>query len=168
MNQINKKILGITVALMAVAMLVLSMSVVYATKPDTITGGLEMKLPMVVERRDAGKSNNKIAIYTDSPVKVTGGMEGEGGYTAKWLMKFDPPFPFPVSTVDNGVYLLDVTIDGKRGELKVGIKENMKLIIVGGTGGLKNLHGTGQLTYIPGTFYLKYTYSLDIHFNPNS
>lgn len=164
----KKKMLGVIVSLVVVAMLALPMFAAYATESTEVQGELWMD-PTIMDyatRRDLGNSNNAILTYTDAPFEITGGIEGDGLYDGNWLAKYEPPIPFPVSVVSNGVYKMTVEVAGKSGELIVGIHQNQKMTIISGTEGLENLHGTGQIEPIPGTFGLGYTYSMDIHFDP--
>ena len=167
-EKLKKKMLGVIVSLLVVTIVVLPMSVAYATKPTEVQGELWMD-PTIMNyatRRDLGNSNNAILTYTDAPFEITGGIEGDGLYNGKWLAKYEPPTPFPVSVVSNGVYNMTVKVAGKSGELIVGIHQNQKITIISGTEGLENLHGTGQIESIPGTFGLGYTYNMTIHFDP--
>jgi hypothetical protein len=153
---------------MAAAMLALPISAVYATKPTVITGTVTMINPILyVSIRDLGNSGNQIWTFTDAPLPMAGDMERTGSYTGTWLVQkpFTPDMKVPAA---NGVYHLDVKVMGASGELTIGVHfvssgGYSNLVIIGGTGDLKNLHGTGVLT--PETMLLYY-YSMDVHFDP--
>jgi hypothetical protein len=162
----SKKVLGVVVSLLVVAMLALPMSAVFATKPSQISGTMTMIDPMShVSMRPLGNSGNQIWTFTDAPQVFTGGIEGTGFYNGKWVV-YKPFTPDMKLRTAIGVYSLDVEVAGVSGELTIGVPKSMKLIIIGGTGGLENLHGTGMLVMVPGGMGLEYTYSMDIHFDP--
>jgi hypothetical protein len=162
---LNKKVLGIAVILMAVAMVVLPMSVAFAEKPTEITGTLMMIDPIsYMTQRDLGNSGNWISTFTNAPLEIHGGIEGTGVYTGHWLVKPIDTFPFIEVIASKGVYTLDVEVNGASGELTINLPAgNSKIVIVGGTGGLETLHGTGRMTM---ETPISYTYSMNVHFDP--
>ena len=165
MKELNKKVLGIAVVLMAVAMLVLPISVAFATAPTTvITGTLTMLDPMsCMQRRDLGKSGNWISTFTNAPFVITGDIEGDGVYNGKWLMKPTDTPPYFELAASNGWYIMDVEVNGASGELTIRLPVNGKVIVVDGTGGLENLRGTGTLTMLNPVMYLV---TINAHWDP--
>jgi len=159
----NKKALGIFVSLLVVAMLVLPMSAAFATKPAPITGTLTMLDPMsYVTFRPLGNSGNQIWTFTDAPLTITGDIEADGVYNGLWVMI--KPFTPDMKVVARGVYTLDAEVDDIAGELTIGVIGG-KLTIIGGTDGLKSLHGTGSMYPLDETL-LVFAVSLDVHFDP--
>jgi hypothetical protein len=154
---------------LAVALLVLPMSAAVATAPTTvITGTLTMLDPMSYgEIRYLGDSGNQIWTFTDAPFVITGDIEGTGVYNGKWLMAPSPDTipPFELKASD-GWYTMDVAVDDVSGQLTIRLPVNGKLIVVDGTGELKNLHGTGTLTMIEGTMGLGYLLTINAHWDP--
>jgi len=171
-NELNIKFLVIAAACLAVAMLALPISVAFATAPTTvITGTLTMLDPMsYLENRYLGKSGNWIGTFTDAPFEIHGGIEGTGLYTGHWLMKSIDTPPYFETFVANGVYIMDVEINGASGELTVRLPWSGKempqvssVIVLGGTGGLENLRGTGTMTMIDP---LNYQVTINAHWDP--
>ena len=164
MKTVKKKILVIALAL---AMLALPIASALATKPTTVItatltiGGNPLDY---AEARLLGKSGNWITTYTDAPFTLTGDIEGTGVYNGKWLMKIaDTPMGFKIQASD-GWYTMNVEVGDVSGELTIRLPGNANLlIIVGGTDGLENLHGTGTLTPIT---MLQYTVTLNAHWDP--
>jgi hypothetical protein len=72
----------------------------------------------------------------------------------------DTPMGFKLQASD-GWYTMNVEVGDVSGELTIRLSGN--LIIIGGTDGLKNLHGTGTLTMIT---MLQYTVTLNAHWDP--
>ena len=167
MKTVKKKILVIALAL---AMLALPIASALATKPTTVItatltiGGNPLDY---AEARLLGKSGNWITTYTDAPFTLTGDIEGTGVYNGKWLMAPSPDTipPFELKASD-GWYTMDVAVDDVSGQLTIRLPVNGKLIVVDGTGELKNLHGTGTLTMIEGTMGLVYLLTINAHWDP--
>ena len=163
----KKKILVIFATVFILAMLVLPMSCVFATKPETIEGTFTM-LPTLpppfpeVSARNCGKSNMTILTWTDLAMNVEGDMEGTGVYNGRWLVVSEEVGVISEFRVAVGEYILDVSIGALSGQLTIGINKG-NMAIISGTGDLANLHGTGSLE---GSGGLVYAYSLDVHFDP--
>ena len=162
MREVKRKVLVIA---LAVAMLALPISAAFATAPTTvITGTLTMIDPELYgEIRDLGNSGNQIWTFTDAPFEITGDIEGYGVYNGKWIISLIDTFPYIEFVAAKGVYIMDVEVDGASGVLTLGLPNNGKVIVLGGTDGLKNLHGTGTLTPLSP---LDYIVTINAHWDP--
>jgi hypothetical protein len=169
-KEMNRKVLVIAVALMAVAMIALPISAVSATKPMPVSGTFTM-FPGVISENNAGNSDNSIWTFEDLPVIFDGGIIGTGSYDGRWVVhNYDDPLALWVNS--KGHYEIEATVDGKSGTLYIEAGSNSghpttlkpaKWRIIGGTGELANLHGQG--TFIGETIFL-YVYTGQVHFDP--
>jgi hypothetical protein len=172
----NKKVLVIAVALMAVAMLALPISATYATKPEpttmTLTGTFYIYPPLAAEWRafPAGESGNSIWKFRGLPVVWTGGIEAGslgvppvpgGYYDGNWVI-FNVGTDPEVSTV--GITILEgASITGiGTGDLKIFGKDET-LRIISGTDDFKGIKGTGTFDKVTA---VKYSYELVVQINP--
>jgi hypothetical protein len=169
-KEVNRKVLVIAVACLALAMLVLPMSSAHATKPVTMTltgiyyivGGGSMEV------LDAGQSGNVLFKIKDLGCvwtgDITAGSLGPplvlgGVYNGQWLVKPTGEGAFP-----GRIILEDVTIAGVgTGDLALG-SEQENLWIESGTGDLSSIRGKGTQTEIVGIVVLGYT--LQVQINP--
>ena len=163
MKEVKRKVLVIAVALMAVAMLALPISVVSATKPTTMT--LSGTIYILGEGTGsifvAGESGNNLLKFRDVPVLWTGDIAGSGVYNGNWLDKGGDL----VLDVGVGTHVLeDVTIDGVgTGDLTIGQNHVWNYFIKSGSGDLSSIRGKGTITMVnPVT----YDYELEIQINP--
>jgi hypothetical protein len=164
-ERMNKKVLVIVVALMAVAMLALPISVVSATKPTTMT--LSGTIYILGEGTGkifvAGESGNNLLKFRDVPVLWTGDIAGSGVYNANWLDKVSGDMVVDVAV---GTHVLeDAMVDGIGvGDLSIGHnKDGFEYFIKSGTGYLSSIRGKGTLTMVnPVT----YDYELEVQINP--
>ena len=164
MKTVKRKVLVIAVALMAVAMLALPISVVSATKPTTMT--LSGTIYILGEGTGsifvAGESGNNLLKFRDVPVLWTGDIAGSGVYNANWLDKGGDM----VVDVAVGTHVLeDVTIDGVgTGDLSIGHNHfGWDYFIKSGTGDLSSIRGKGTLTMVNP---VEYDYELEVQINP--
>jgi len=183
-NELNKKVLVIALAL---AMLALPVSTVFAAKPDkfesfTFYGGPDYTAPMDFEYRMAGKSDNHFVIWNTIEWTFSWTMGGSevfasGEYTGYWVQHgYEPiPPPFGTHTAQNyhGVYKMTVTDwNGEEGYLIIKMvaienpsgKSGSKLTVLDGMIGDMKVHGTGTgANLIPA---LVYQYDLQLHLAP--
>lgn len=109
----NKRILGLAVSLLAVAIMVLPMPAAFATPSTEITGTTKMINPMnYVTMRPLGDSGLQIFTFANAPFEIHGDIEGTGLYYGVWLMKPSDGFPPFELVVAKGVYYLDVEVNG--------------------------------------------------------
>ena len=151
----------IAVALMAVAMLALPISVVSATKPTTMTLSGKIYVLGTGSIFPAGESGNVLLKFRDVPVLWTGDIAGSGVYNGNWLDKGGDL----VLDVGVGTHVLeDVTIDGVgTGDLTIGQNHVWNYFIKSGSGDLSSIRGKGTITMVnPVT----YDYELEIQINP--
>jgi hypothetical protein len=157
----NRKVLVIAVALMAVAMIALPISVVSATKPTTMTLSGKIYVLGTGSIFPAGESGNVLLKFRDVPVLWTGDIAGSGVYNGNWLDKGGDL----VLDVGVGTHVLeDVTIDGVgTGDLTIGQNHVWNYFIKSGSGDLSSIRGKGTITMVnPVT----YDYELEIQINP--
>ena len=162
----NKKVLVVAVACLAVAMLALPMSVAAATTPTPVSGTIALTSLVPLEAKPAGKSDNIIFLFDiteewDGDIVATGTTESTW-VTHNWVGPMGGPDTwFNV----HEKLILDGTVLGESGTL------TMELIIVGtegrwtilgGTGELANLHGHGTVTLTT----TPYSYTGKVHFDP--
>jgi len=176
----NKKVLVIAVALMAVAMLA-SISAVSATKPTRISGtwGPTSGLTLIGPEHTAG--GNHFDAFTNKGKYLTGPITGTFEQTVTVIIHTgelpfveEPPFNFSWR-IDRTI---QATIDGKSGTVvmrlickgstvMVGTSRVTSLegtwVIISATDGLAGLHGQGTWWNIPP---LKLGYEGQIHFDP--
>jgi hypothetical protein len=158
---VKRKVLVIAVALMAVAMIALPISVVSATKPTTMTLSGKIYVLGTGSIFPAGESGNVLLKFRDVPVLWTGDIAGSGVYNGNWLDKGGDL----VLDVGVGTHVLeDVTIDGVgTGDLTIGQNHVWNYFIKSGSGDLSSIRGKGTITMVnPVT----YDYELEIQINP--
>jgi hypothetical protein len=171
---LNRKILG-TVALMAVAMLMLPLSAVSAKKPEPNTMPLEGNFYILIglspaREFPAGESGHRIYKWRDLPAVIDGDIvAGElktpiptstpGGYwDGNWVIYNVGTGDQVVSTVGVCVFE-DAEIDGiGTGDLKIFAKDET-LRIISGTGDFKGLKGTGTFDKVSAWIY---SYTLEV------
>ena len=161
MKTVKRKVLVIAVALMAVAMIALPISVVSATKPTTMTLSGKIYVLGTGSIFPAGESGNVLLKFRDVPVLWTGDIAGSGVYNGNWLDKGGDL----VLDVGVGTHVLeDVTIDGVgTGDLTIGQNHVWNYFIKSGSGDLSSIRGKGTITMVnPVT----YDYELEIQINP--
>jgi hypothetical protein len=176
-KRLKKKILGVFVSLLAVAMLLLPMSMVYAkndknNKFIAVSGTFYLFYDGENEMKDP--DSNFIWSQPDCTTFWTGGIGGDfpgTQATCDFTFIFIKPVwdgdmivdsqRQPAQTVDT---LTDPIIDGTQytGELTIG-GDNDNWRILGGTGDLANVHGQGTITPIDP---VSIGYEGWIHFGP--
>ncbi len=173
MRELNKKVLGIAVFLLALAMLAVPISAVYATKPIPVSGTFMLLVGGTITPRDAGKSTNRIQTITDVPTLFAGDISGTGYYDSRWVIhnSDDPAASWRMNV--KSTYTITATVDGKSGILHFETsgftlsKHPNGWRITGGTGDLAGLQGQGTFTDNPATPNpFDYIYSGQVHFDP--
>ena len=183
----SKKILGLAVAVLALAMLALPLSVAFATKPDkfvsfTFYGGPYMGAgPMVVEERYAGESDNHFMDWIFIGWRFSWTPTGTqvfavGNYSGYWIHHgFEAGTPFGTHTAMNGNGVFKMTMTDWNGEegyliLRSVIVDNPsgksggKLTVLDGMIGDMKVHGTGtSIDIVP---HFAYQYDLTLQFTP--
>ena len=153
----NRKIVVLAVALLAMAMLAVP---VFAEKPNTmtLTGTL-----VIVGQGDnyvihAGKSDNILPKLRNSPDLWTGDISGSGIADGNWLIK-GGELAHSVGTY----YLEDAAVVGVgTGDLALGYS-GLDLWIKSGSDELRSIRGKGTFTMVNP---IKYNYELVIQINP--
>jgi hypothetical protein len=180
---VNKKVLGIAVFLLAVAMLALSISFAFATKPDkfesfTFYGGPYMGAGTpVIEEGDAGESANHFMDWIFVGWRFSWTPTGTqvfavGSYSGYWVHHgYEAGTPFGTHTAKNtnGVFKMTVTNwNGEEGYLILRAVSNEnpsgksegKLTVLDGMIGDMKVHGTGTSTEIVPHFAWRYDLTL--------
>jgi len=164
----NKKVLGIAVALMAAALLSISLPLACATKPVDVNFKRIMT-GTSIEGRQAGKSDN-IILNIAATHLFTGDIAGTGAADARWIFHNYPNGPINVHAVET---ISSVTVMGepKSGTLTIrfdfirdptaGTVEGT-WVIIGGTDDLAKLHGQGTM-FGP---MMDASFSGQVHFDP--
>jgi len=160
----KKKILAIFVVLWAVAMLTLSISTAYATKPETmtLTGKVYvLGLGNSVEF-NPGNSDNEVVKIRDVPVKWTGDITAGGFLFANRLDNGDDEI---IDVFVGTHYLKDAYVRGVGiGDLAIGVNhEGSDNFIKSGSGDLRSIRGIGTNTQINS---FTYAYEIVIQINP--
>ena len=160
----NRKVLVIAVALMAVAMLAVPISAVNATKSAPVAGEFVPTEGTTYVMRRAGSSGNLI-VELEGPHAWTGSFEGTDNSEGRWVwhnfFDSDPMNDFLSVSV---TCTLDVEYNGLTGTLTIKI-DNGNWRIISGTGALANLHGQGTTYDIEPSIFLM-GYEGQVHFDP--
>jgi hypothetical protein len=162
----NKKILGIIIALMAVTTLSTTISVVFATKPIHVEGTWKIATGTVY-KDPAGNSGTLIETHEDT-ITLTGDIEGTGDYNRRLVFHNYSPIP-PWQVTQQGIITIHATVDEKEGILYIKTVANSQKspdgqwTIIGGTEELVNLHGQGTFSHVTP---LLFTYEGQVHFDP--
>ena len=161
----RKKILGVFVSLLFVAMLTMSLTVVFATKPDIFVSGTLTwaGTPILdVEEHPNGRHVTGTNFY-----EYTGSFEGDAVGDVVWTVHYKggPTGTVgPLGTV-SGRAFHTIDIDNT-GSITLAISNaNGKWRIVSGTGAFENIHGTGTLRPNPGVSF-SHIYEGYVHFDP--
>ena len=166
----NRKVLGIAVVLITVAMLALPIYAVSATKPVTMTLTGTMYVLGLGDSYavEAGVSGNTIWKFRNVPVLWVGEISGSGVMDASELVKY-PNFVCDVGA--GTVSLEDVTIDDNldtidvyAGDLTLGFnKDALQYFIKSGSDGLRSIRGKGAITPVS---MIEYAYEFEVEINP--
>lgn len=161
----NKKIFGVSISLLLVALLTMSMAPVSATKPVPVSGQIMILGATNIVQNPAGNSANFITTLNLNGM-FTGSITGLYTSESRWVTH-------NAGTADQWTHALGVdtispaTVMGKTGTLTFMINgktgEGGTWVIIGGTGDLANLHGQG--TYTPVSTYVM-SYEGQLHFDP--
>jgi hypothetical protein len=171
--EVNRKILGIAVVLMAVAMLATPLVGMVYAKPPTLVSGDQMITNYVpIEDVPKGKSANVLSTATLF-VTWSGDIAGDTEYEGLLMLhKWVPPLGGPDTTVNihERIYFPAVTVLGKTGSLTLavclgGSKGVFRWTVIDGTDELANLHGNG-IYYVTDMEQGLYYYEGQVHFDP--
>jgi hypothetical protein len=171
-NREKKVVLAVLVTLTISLLLTTSMSVVYAKKPEAISG-IFIMAGGSFDFYPAGSSDTTI-VYINGVGGFSGGISGGFTSEARWVASnyAVPPgsetwinmhivFTLPMATVtiDSETYYGSLTL------LFVGkMSTGGNWVIIGGDGGLADLHGQG--TFAPSETYPFIDYEGQLHFAP--
>ena len=168
-RDLNKKVLGLALILLFVAMLALPMSMVSATKPTTVNGDrTKISSSPVEPPKRPGESDNVI-VHVAASHEWTGGIEGIDSTDATRIMhNWFSPEPLWVNIRAVSTFA-SATVMGKTGPLTIRLDFRINVdgnadgtwVIIGGTGQLANLNGQGKIFGPVGDF----SYSGQVHFN---
>jgi hypothetical protein len=149
------------VSVLAVVMLTLPMSTIFAKKPMPVEGTLSPLPGSTYEMRPAGKSDNVI-VELSGPHVWTGSFEGTSNSESRWVVhRYNSPEVWiGISTT----FTLNVEYNGLTGTLTIKMGHGGWRII-SGTGDLANLHGQGTTYAIDPTIFLM-GYEGQVHFDP--
>jgi Protein of unknown function (DUF3224) len=164
---LDRKVLAVAVALLAIAMLATPLvGMVYAKPPTLVTGSQTVTDFTPIANVPKGKSDNHV-VTEMLVVEWTGDIAGVATYTGI-LMVHDDPVPI---NIHEKIYFEDVTVLGKSGSLTLQVSANLargqdvfRWTIIDGTDELANLHGKG--IYWLNFFTMAYDYEGQIHFDP--
>jgi ABC-type antimicrobial peptide transport system permease subunit len=167
----NKKILGIIIVLMAVAILTTPLLGITYAKKSTFVNGTQMITNFIpLGEIPKGKSDNVLMTSTLF-VTWSGDIAGDTEYERRLMLhKWVPPSGGPETKVNihERIYFPTVTVLGKTGSLTLavnlgGSKGVFRWTIIEGTGELANLHGNGRYWLDEAPFY---DYEGYVHFDP--
>lgn len=161
MSELERKILAAVAALMALAILAVPISAVYATKPTPVAGELFPTPGSTYVMRPAGDSDN-LFVEISGPHVWTGSFEGTSWSEGRWnVHRVGTPERWMVICV---TFTLDVEYDGLTGTLTIKMdRGNWR--IISGTGDLANLRGQGTTYTIDPSIFLT-GYEGQVHFEP--
>lgn len=169
--KMRKKTLLEIVATLAIALvLTMSMSVVYATTPETVNGSFTSTRTIYAVRR-AGESDNVIIDLSVNALWI-GDIAGSSTSDSRWVLHY-LPLPGAKGTANmHGYNTMSATVDGKSGILTMLIEGRIDKDFVGdgtwqiisGTDELANLHGQG--TWGPSETPGVTAYTGQIHWDP--
>jgi len=170
---VNKKILGVFVSLLAVAILATPLlGVAYAEKPTFVSGTQMITGYVPVSEVQKGKSDNFLSIAMLS-VTWSGDIAGDTEYEGVLMLhNWVPPMGGPDTTanIHERIYFETVTVLGETGSLTLavcsgGSKGVFRWTIIDGTEELANLHGNG-IYYVTDMEQGLYDYEGYVHFDP--
>lgn len=167
----KRKVLGIVVVLMAVAILATPLlGVAYAKKPEFVSGTQMITGYEPISEVQKGKSDNFLSIAMLS-VTWSGDIAGDTEYEGVLMLhNWVPPMGGPDTTanIHERIYFESVTVLGETGSLTLavcsgGSKGVFRWTIIDGTDELANLHGNGRYWVTEAPFY---DYEGYVHFDP--
>jgi hypothetical protein len=168
---VKRKVLGIVVVLMAVAILATPLlGVAYAKKPEFASGTQMITGYEPISEVQKGKSDNFLSIAMLS-VTWSGDIAGDTEYEGVLMLhNWVPPMGGPDTTanIHERIYFESVTVLGETGSLTLavcsgGSKGVFRWTIIDGTDELANLHGNGRYWVTEAPFY---DYEGYVHFDP--
>ena len=164
----NKKILGVFVSLLAVAILVTPLlGTAYAKKPEIVSGNQMIIGYEPLGDVPRGKSINVLSV-TMLTVEWTGDIAGVAEYEGILMVHSMEPVAI---NIHEKIFFPTVTVNGESGSLTMQVSANLargqdvfRWTIIDGTGELANLHGNGiyWVDLATGIYY----YEGAVHFDP--
>lgn len=150
---------------MAVAMLAVALSAVYATKPMLVQGTFFPAGMGTLVTNQPGNSANLVYIISDAPQTWTGSFAGSGVAQIHWnIIKAGDEDAPGHHMSGKSRFTLDVVYDGKEGTLTIkGDHANWR--IISGTGELANLRGQGTISVV-NEQAMVFGYEGKVHFEP--
>jgi hypothetical protein len=167
---VNKKIFGVFISLLAVAILVTPLlGIAYAKKPEFVSGNQVVTGGVPISEVLKGKSHNVLSV-AELTVSWTGQIEGVAVYEGTLMIHSMDPVAI---NVHEKIHFDEVTVLGKEGSLTLqvcanlgrGVDAGFRWTVIDGTDELANLHGRG-------TYWLAdpingiYDYEGYVHFDP--
>ncbi len=157
----NKKIMVIA---LAVAMLAVPISAVYARKPMLVAGTMSPAGMPTIVTSQPGKSDNLVLEISNSMAWV-GSFVGSSTAQVHWNVIKSSDEEAPGHHMSGkSVWILDAVYDGKEGTLIIKGDQGIWRII-SGTGELANLRGQGTFSIINPDIMLM-GYEGQVHFDP--
>jgi hypothetical protein len=158
---VKRKILMMTVVLLAIAMLATPLPYACATKPKEANQQMILQIGGMpspyMSARPLGESGNMIVYWTDLPVVFSGTISGTGVYNGETVVKSDG------TAIGHAVITLNAEVEGITGVLTITWCQG-GWTIISSNGELEGLHGTGTATIdeaIPIIYYLNGQIHLD-------
>ena len=165
-----KKILGIAVVLMTVAVLVTPLlGIAYAKKPEFVSGNQVVTGGVPISEVLKGKSHNVLSMAMLT-VEWTGDIAGVAEYEGILMIHSMDPVAI---NIHEKIHFEDVTVRGKSGSLTLqvcanlgrGVDAGFRWTVIDGTDELANLHGSGTYWLVDPVNGI-YDYVGYVHFDP--
>jgi len=171
----NKKIFGVFVSLLFIAILTLPMSMVFATTPTPVVGTKLTNLLLVVETTIKETKSGIIITQVTAPLIWEGAISGEGESVARYI--YHKPEGMEPAKHSNSVITFEeatVTVGTitRTGGLVIESTSNPAYpfglwIVVEATGDLAGLHGQGTSDFDSFDFpIMTFSYTGNLHFDP--
>ena len=162
-ERVNKKVLGIAVFLLAVAMLATPcIGMAHATPSTAVSGTFRPAGAPSIVINAAGNSDNQFWDVT-APMAWAGGISGACAYVGHLHLKSG------IIVTTNDVWTLTAVVDGKSGTVTIQGTRSPSgeghWVIISVTDALSNLHGEGTYSQ-PNTGTPVYAYTGQVHFDP--
>jgi len=169
-KEVNKKVLGIAVFLMTVAMLATPLvGMVSAKKPESVSGTQTIMGYVPVGDVPKGKSDNVLSVAMLT-VAWSGDIDGVAEYEGILMIHSLDPVAI---NIHEKIHFDEVTVLGKSGSLTLqvcanlgrGVDAGFRWTVIDGTDELVNLHGSGTYWLADPAIGL-YDYEGSVHFDP--
>jgi Protein of unknown function (DUF3224) len=164
-GNVKKRFSTLVVALLTVAMLATTISVVCAKTPEVVTGNWKFSNTIVVDVKFVANGATEFLKQEDT-VTLDGSIVGAGkSERSLTIHNFGPDF----WVTSQSLFEVDASVDGKEGTLTIRALANSQIspdghwTIISGTKDLANLHGQGTFSHISP---VEFTYEGQVHFAP--